>query len=116
VGGELDLLVSPLGRSVDARDQAAAMETPEIAVDEGVACLRLVRGSLREPEVPLRVLGPRVLAQKSILVLRARLDVAPVARENILPSLDQPLGPADGGIVDLVRGDRCSVTATAMAR
>ena len=42
VGGELDLLVAPLGRPVQAGDQADAVDAPEVAVDERVAGLGLV--------------------------------------------------------------------------
>ena len=57
---QLDLLVTPLGGAVDAGDQARPVQTAEVSVDEGVPRLGLVRSSLREAEVPLGVLVPRV--------------------------------------------------------
>src|SRR5215216_889548 len=60
VGGKLDVLVTPLGRPVVARDQAHAVHATEVPVYERVSRLRLVRGAVREPEVPLRVVSPRV--------------------------------------------------------
>ena len=58
VGGELDVLVAPLGRPVDAGDQAGPVDPPEVAEHEGVAGLRLVGGPDGQPEVPRRVLVP----------------------------------------------------------
>jgi len=110
VRGELDLLVPPLGRPVDAGDQAGAVQAPEVAVDEREAPLALVRGALGETEVPLAVVLPVMRAEEAVLVFRARLRLAPVAVEDVLARLDQPFGVSDRGAVDLVRGDRPSVT------
>ena len=60
VRGELDGLVPPLGRAVDAGDQARAVHTAEVAVDERVAGLRLVVRALGEAEMPGGVFVPRV--------------------------------------------------------
>src|SRR6266702_1642580 len=46
VGGSLNLLVSPLGGSVEAGDQAASMKTAEVTVDEREARLGLVGGTI----------------------------------------------------------------------
>ena len=75
VRGELDLLVPPLGRPVDARDQAGAVHPAEVAVDEGVPRLGLVVGALGEPEVPGGVLLPGVPLE--VGVLRRRRAAAP---------------------------------------
>ena len=48
VGGQLDLLVAPLGGPVLAGDQAHAVEAAEVAVDEGVPSLGLVAGAIGE--------------------------------------------------------------------
>ena len=52
MGGELDLLVAPLGRPVLTGDQPHPVNAPEVAVDEAVTRLRLVGSALREPEMP----------------------------------------------------------------
>jgi hypothetical protein len=52
VGGELDFLVSPLRRPVDAGDQTGAVDPAEVAVDERVARLGLIGRPLGEPQVP----------------------------------------------------------------
>ena len=49
VGGSLDLLVSPLGGSVEAGDQATSMETAEVTVDERVSRLGFVGGATGQP-------------------------------------------------------------------
>jgi hypothetical protein len=53
VGGQLDLLVPPLGRAEVAGDDARAVQAAEVAEYEGVAGLRLVRGAVGEPKMPL---------------------------------------------------------------
>src|SRR6476660_9130760 len=78
VGGQLDLLVAPLRGTEHAGDQAAPMEPPEIAEDEGVAGLRLVRRACGEPEVPRRVLLPGVALEKPVLVGGGRLRLVPL--------------------------------------
>src|ERR1700757_1772083 len=45
VGGQLDLLVPPLGRPVQAGDDAHPVDAPEVAVDERVPGLGLVGGN-----------------------------------------------------------------------
>src|SRR5689334_5881545 len=69
VGSQLDLLVLPLGRPVDAGDEAGAVHPAEVAVHEGVAGLGLVGGPDGEPQVPGGVLGPRVAVQEGVLVV-----------------------------------------------
>src|SRR3954470_20684479 len=73
VGRELDRLVPPLRRPVHARDQAHAVHAAEVAVDEAVAGLRLLRGALRQAEVPVGVLLPRVRCEEGVLVGRLGL-------------------------------------------
>src|SRR5689334_11160006 len=58
VGGELDILVPPLGGPVLAGDDAHAVQTTQVAVDECVPGLGLVLGGVGEPEMPPRVLRP----------------------------------------------------------
>ena len=70
---ELDLLVAPLGGAVDARDQPAAVDPAEVAVDERVARLGLLRGALRQPEEPAAVVLPAVVLE--VRVLRVRLGL-----------------------------------------
>src|SRR5688572_19065835 len=94
VGHELDLLVPPLRRAVDAGDESAAVDASEVAVHERVAGLGAVVGPLGEPEVPGGVLLPGVALQVVVLRLRPWLDLAPVAVEDVLAALDQPLGRA----------------------
>ena len=69
MGGELDRLVAPLGRAVDAGDQGRAVDAgdqgravdaAEVAIDEGAARLGLVGGALGQAEVPFLVLDPGV--------------------------------------------------------
>ena len=105
MGGELDLLVAPLGRAVDAGDETVAVHTPEVAVDEGMARLRFVCGTFRQAQMPLPVLVPGVGLEKGVFVRRGRLDVAPVAVEDVLAALDQPTGIRDRVLVDGVGGD-----------
>jgi hypothetical protein len=68
VRGELDLLVPPLGRAVVAGDQPGAVQAAQVAVDERVPGLRLVRRALGQPEVPLGVLLPRMPLEEGVLV------------------------------------------------
>ena len=57
---QLDVLVPPLGRAVDAGDERRAVDAPEVADDERVARLRPVVRALGEPEVPRGIVVPRV--------------------------------------------------------
>ena len=65
------------GGAVDAGDQARPVDAAEVAVDERVARLGLVRGALGQPEVPELVVLPRVLLEVGVLVGGLRLHVAP---------------------------------------
>jgi DNA-binding SARP family transcriptional activator len=58
VGGQLHVLVAPLGGPVDAGDQAGAVHAAEVAVDERVPRLGLLGRALGESQVPLGVVGP----------------------------------------------------------
>ena len=87
--GQFHGLVAPLGRSVDAGDQGGAVDPAEIAEHEGIAGLGLVAGALGQPEVPGGVLGPAVLVQERVLVVRPGLHLTPVAVQHVLPRLDQ---------------------------
>jgi two-component system, OmpR family, sensor kinase len=103
VGGELDLLVPPLGGPVHAGDDAHPVDAPEIPVDEGVPGLGLVGGPLGQAEVPAGVLFPGVPLQVGVLVARARLDVTPVAVEHVLTAVDEVLGLCHRVGVDGIR-------------
>jgi hypothetical protein len=110
VSGQLDFLVAPLGGAIVTRDQARPMDTAEIAVDERVPRLGLVRRALGETKVPLGVFVPRVRLQERVLGVGARLYVSPVAPENVLTSLDELPRMGDRAFVDCVRGDGGSLT------
>jgi len=89
VGGSLNLLVSPLGGSIEAGDQAASMKTAEITVDERVSRLGLVGGAIGHPEEPARIVLPRVLLQEGVLGRGLRLNVTPVAVQDVVLGLDE---------------------------
>ena len=91
VRDELDVLVTPLGGPVVARDQAHSMHPTEVPVHECVLGLGVLGGALGESQMPLGVLLPGVRLEERVLLLRARLDGAPVALENVLASFDQPV-------------------------
>lgn len=55
---QFDQRVPPLRGAVDARDEAAAVHPPEVALDEGVPGLGLVVGALGQPEVPCAIVRP----------------------------------------------------------
>jgi hypothetical protein len=80
VGGQLDFLVSPLGGSVVAGDQAGPVDSAEVAVDERVPGLCLVGGALGQPEVPLgyAMLEPKLSAIKLTAIRVAKLKNQPV--------------------------------------
>ena len=90
MGRELDLLVAPLGGPVVAGDDPGPVDPPEVAVDERVAGLRLAGRALGQPDVPERVILPRVLLEEGVLVLGARLDLAPIAVQHVLARVDEP--------------------------
>src|SRR5688572_22642948 len=102
MSSELDLLVAPFGRPIDAGDQTRAVDPPEVAVDERVPCLGLIGGAFGQPEMPQRVLVPRMALQVGVLIISTRLNLAPVAVEHILASVDQRAGVGDGGAVERV--------------
>lgn len=99
MGGELDFLVPPLRRSILTRDQARAMDTTKVSVDERVPGLGVVVGTLGEAEVPLGVLLPRVRLQESVLVVGAGLHLTPVAVEHVLVGIDEVLRAGDSALV-----------------
>jgi hypothetical protein len=79
VGCPLNLLVPPLGGSVEASDQATSMKTAEVTVDKCVSRLGLLGGASGQPKEPARIVLPRVLLQEGVLGRGLRLNVAPVA-------------------------------------
>src|ERR1700712_603252 len=74
VSRELDILVPPFGRPVDARDEGRPVYPPEVSVDERIPGLGFVLGSVGEPQVPLRVVIPAVPLAERVLVRRLGLD------------------------------------------
>ena len=65
------------------------MDALEVAEDERVASLRLVRCAIRQPEVPRGVLVPRMVLQEGVLVVGGRRDLAPVAVEDVPLGVDE---------------------------
>src|SRR6185437_4243980 len=106
VGGEFDLLVPPFGRPVETGDDAHPVQPLEIAVDECVPGLGVIAGTVGEPEMPAGVFLPGVRLQEGVLLLRARLDLAPVAVEYVLPGVDEMPCPRDTVRVHRVRSHR----------
>ena len=86
---ELDRLVAPLGRPIDAGDQARPVDPLEVPADECVAGLRPVGRAVGQPEVPQGVLVPGVRLQEGVLVVGGRRDLAPVAVEDVLLRVDE---------------------------
>jgi hypothetical protein len=113
VGGELDVLVAPLRRPVVAGDQAHSMQAAEVAVHERVSGLRVLGRPVRETQMPLGVVVPGMGLEEGVLLAGARLDVPPVALEDVLARLDQPPGAGDCPLVDGVRGDGFILTESA---
>ena len=111
MGGELDRLVTPLGGPVDARDEACAMDSPEVAVDECVARLRAIACPVGESQVPIGVLIPRVALEERVLPITPRLDVAPIAVEHVLPRLDEIVRLAQRGFVEGIRSSHPEATS-----
>ena len=77
-----------------------------------------------EAEVPLGVVVPGVALQERILIRRFRLNVAPVAVENVLACVDQLARVRDCALIDRIRGheismrrprERCSVARGRLA-
>jgi hypothetical protein len=58
MGGELDLLVSPLGRAVMTSDQSHPVDAPEVPIDECVSGLGVVARAVGESQMPCGVLAP----------------------------------------------------------
>lgn len=104
MGGELDLFVTPFGGTVLARDQAHAMDPPEVAVHEAVSSLRLVGRTLGEPQMPVGVLLPRVRIEEGVLVLGRRLDLAPGAFQDVLAARDEISSMCHRPLVEFVGG------------
>ena len=99
MGRELDLLVSPLRSSILTRDQPGAMNATEVSVDKSVPGFGVVVGTFVEAEMPFGVLLPGVGIQERVLVVGARLTLAPVAVEHVLVRVDEVLRSGDGMLV-----------------
>ncbi len=102
----LDLLVSPLGGPVLAREQATPVESTEVTVGERVPGFGLLRRIVSESQKPFAVLMPRVRLEEGVLVLGARLDVSPRAVEDVLVSIDELPCSRHGGFVHGIGGHR----------
>ena len=102
--GELDVLVPPLRRPVDAGDETGAVHASQVAVDECVPRLGALVGAFGQPQEPRGVVLERVPLEVGVLRLRVRLDLAPVAVQDVLPGVDQLSRVSDGGRVDRVGG------------
>jgi hypothetical protein len=102
MGGELDLLVSPLGGPVLTSDQAHPMDTPKVPIDERVPGLGVVGRTRSEPQMPLGVVIPGVRRQEGVLLLGAGLHLAPLAVEHVLVRVDQPSGSRHRALIDRV--------------
>lgn len=86
---QLDLLVTPLGGAVLAGDETHAVQSAEVAKDERVPGLSLVIRAIGETEMPAGVVVPGVLLQVLVLLAGARLDLAPVAGQDVLALVDE---------------------------
>jgi hypothetical protein len=89
VSRKLDLLVTPLGGPEVAGDDPGPVHPAKVATDERVSRLGFVGCSLREPEMPLGILAPRVVLEEDVLLFRPGLDLAPVAVEHVLAGVDE---------------------------
>lgn len=107
---ELDVLVSPFCGAVMAGDQTGAVKAAEVSVDEGVSRFGLVRGAIGEAEMPFAVLAPSVSGEKRVLVFGLRLDVSPVAVEDVLAPTDEPPCAGHRPLVYDVRRDQRILT------
>jgi hypothetical protein len=65
------------------------MDAPEVAVNEGVPGLRLVLRAFSQPEVPRRVLVPRVRLQERVLVGGRGLEPSPIAAQDVVLRIDE---------------------------
>ena len=110
MSGQLDVLVPPLGGAVDAGDQAGAVKASKISVHKGIPRLRVVRRALGQPEMPLPVPGVRF--EVGVLRVGTRLDLTPVAVQDVLPGVDEFARLGHRGFVRQVFGheDYCPAT------
>ena len=106
MGGELDVLVPPLGSPVLTGDDAHAVQTAEVAVDEGVPRLGVVVGAIGEPEMPPGVFLSRVRFQKGVLLAGAGLDLTPIAVEHVLAAVNELLCPRHAIWIHRIRSHR----------
>src|SRR4051812_37855324 len=106
MSAELDLLVLELGCAVVAGNDSGAMNPLEVAEDEGIARLGLACRAFGQAEMPLSVVGPVVLCEVSVLVVRARLNLAPVAVDDVASGINERLRVADSTAIQQVFGHR----------
>src|SRR5450432_535318 len=104
MGCEFDLLVPPLRGPVLTCDQAHAMDTAKVPVDERVPGLGLVGGAIGQAEMPACVLVPRVRLQEGVLILGLGLAGPPVAVEHVLACVDELPRPRHRALIHRVGG------------
>jgi hypothetical protein len=92
MNGALDVLVPPLGGTLDAGDQTGTVQSSKISVHKGIPRFRLVRCTLGQSEMPPCVLVPGVRLEVGVLRVGARLHLTPVTIEDVLPSVDEFAG------------------------
>jgi hypothetical protein len=102
VGGQLDLLVAPFSGSVVARDDPGAVDAPEVAKYKRVTLLGLVGRAVRQTEMPLSVLLPRVRFQEGVLVVGVRLNVRLLAFEDVVRGVNESPGMSDSAAIQLI--------------
>src|SRR6266516_2590846 len=91
------------------------MDPAKVPLDERGPALGLVSRFLVQAEVPFGVFIPGVSFKERILILRSRLNVAPVTVEHILASVDQTASMRDCALIDRVRRHEISMRATRVA-
>src|SRR6478735_9790962 len=104
MGGELDLLVTPFRRAVDAGDQPRPMDPAQVAVDERVPGLGVVIRTVGEAEMPSGIVVPVMRLEELVLVLRLWLSVTPIAVQDVLLGIDEFACARHGLLVHRVRG------------
>jgi len=100
---ELDILVSPFGRAIDACDEARSMDAAEVAEHERVTCLGLVGRALGQAQMPGGISIPAVPLEVGVLRCRVRLDDTPIAIQHVLLAFDELPGVVDARLIQRIR-------------
>jgi len=85
------------------------MDAAEVAIHECVTALGLVGRTLRKAEMPFGVVVPGVGFQERVLILRSRLDLTPIAVENVLAGFDETASVRNCPPIDRIRGHEVSM-------